>query len=77
MNKKAFRFGEERISSSDLGVGRFELEILPLGDGMDSAKDRVFETPDAAICTENLSYSDNLLHNHCGKGIIDIMYQQQ
>lgn len=54
LNEKAFIFGEDKISPSDLGVGRLEALLFSLKDGMvrlEGADERlvlleVFETPD-------------------------------
>jgi len=48
---KALRFGEDKISPSDLGVGRFEKSLASLYDRIDKLggtdEGLVFEIPDA------------------------------
>lgn len=55
LNEKGFRFGDDKISPSVLGVGRLEELLFSLNDGMvnvEGAEERLvlleyFETPDA------------------------------
>lgn len=50
LNVKDFRFGEDKISPSDLGVGRLEALLLSLNDGIDKVdgtdEGLVFDIPD-------------------------------
>lgn len=48
LNVKGFRFGEDKISPSDLGVGRLEALLFSLYDGIDKLEGAdAFEIPDA------------------------------
>lgn len=44
---KGLRLGEDKISPSDLGVGRLEALLFSLYDGIDKLEGVVFEIPDA------------------------------
>lgn len=46
---KDLRFGEDKISPSDLGVGRLKALLFSLYDGIDKLEGVVFEIPDAEI----------------------------
>lgn len=67
LNEKAFKFGDDKISPSDRGVGRLEMEalLLSLYDGMvreERAEERLvllvfFETPAVNSRNERLIVS--------------------
>jgi len=49
LNVKDLRLGEDKISPSDLGVGRLKALLFSLYDGIDKLEGVALEIPDAEI----------------------------